>query len=216
MYAQRFADGPRFRPASLGVALAINGGVVAALLLAGPELIPFHEEPPLVIESIPLDTPDPLPTPEPSTAPIARQATDRPDVTRKTLLPPIDDGLVTDLLPARDPVGPGPSATGDAGPRGEPLAPVFVTAEIDPRYARDFQPDYPDTARDVGEEGVVRLRVLIGTDGRVRKAERVSGADIFLRAASRHALARWRFTPATRGGVPEEMWRVMIVRFQLN
>jgi protein TonB len=109
-------------------------------------------------------------------------------------------------------VGPGPTPT--ITPK--PVELRFVGAAIDPRYAGDFQPDYPDTARDAGREGVVQLRVRIGVDGRVKQVERISGDDMFWRVASRHALARWRFTPATRGDVPEESWRVMTVRFRLD
>jgi protein TonB len=29
-------------------------------------------------------------------------------------------------------------------------------------------------------------------------------------------LSKWRFKPATRGGDPEESWRVMSVRFEIE
>ena len=35
-------------------------------------------------------------------------------------------------------------------------------------------------------------------------------------ASIAHALAKWRFKPATRGGVPEESWKIMTVRFTLD
>lgn len=214
MYAERFADGPRVRPGSLGVALAINGGVVAALLLASPVIDPPRERPPLVIETIPVDpvTPDPVP-PRPET-PRTAQRQERPDTTQPLPFPLPDPGQTVrdDPMPTEYKADPGPLA----GPGVEPPVLPFVAASVDPRYAGDFQPDYPDTARDAGREGVVRIRVLIGIDGRVVKVERIAGEDVFWRAASRHALARWRFTPATRGAVPEESWRVMTVRFRLD
>lgn len=213
MYAQRFEDGPRFRPVSLGVALAINGGVVAALLFSAPGLIPNRKAPPEAINTIDVLPPHPQPTPEPSARTTASRAAERPDTTTATALPPVDPVWV-DPTPYRPELPPGPTAGGT--PAVEPLPPVFVGAAIDPRYAGDFQPDYPDAARDAGREGVAKLRVRIGIDGRVKQVERLAGDDVFWRAASRHALARWRFTPATRGGVPEESWRVMSVRFQLS
>lgn len=213
MYASRFTDGPRFRPASLGAALAINGGVIAALLLAGPELIPRRESPPITIEQIPLEQPEPDALPPPDTPRTAARSPERVDVTPPLPLPNPGQSVHVDPAPPLDEVGPGPIAT--ATPAPTPTL-RFVDASIDPRYAGDFQPEYPDVARDSGREGVVKLRVRIGTDGRVKQVERLSGEDIFWRAASRHALARWRFIPATRGDVPEESWRVMTVRFRLD
>ncbi len=59
--------------------------------------------------------------------------------------------------------------------------------------------------------------MLIGTDGRVKRAERVSAAsDAFWAATERRALDKWRFRPATRDGVPVEAWRTMTVRFELE
>lgn len=212
MYASRFAAGPRFRPASMGVALAINGGVVAALLLVAPEIIPERPRPPTTFVSIPIDQPKPEPTKLPVTPRTTTRSAERPDV--KPPLPLPDDGqfVRVDPVPPIGEIGPDPVATGTSIPIELP----FRIAVIDPRYASDFQPDYPDTARDAGREGVVRLRVLIGVDGRVKKIERISGDDAFWRAASRHALGRWRFRPATRGDVPEESWQTMTVRFVLD
>ncbi|RSU21387.1 hypothetical protein CA223_08115 [Sphingomonas koreensis] len=34
-------------------------------------------------------------------------------------------------------------------------------------------------------------------------------------ATRRQALARWRFKPATRDGVPVEGWKTMTLRFQI-
>ncbi len=61
------------------------------------------------------------------------------------------------------------------------------------------------------------VRVLIGVDGRVKQIERVDAtSDAFWNAARTQALSRWRFRPATRGGVPEEAWRTMTLRFVLE
>jgi periplasmic protein TonB len=63
----------------------------------------------------------------------------------------------------------------------------------------------------------VVVRVLIGVDGRVKQVERVSAdSDGFFEATQRQALARWRFKPATRGGVPVESWKQMNVHFVME
>ena len=61
------------------------------------------------------------------------------------------------------------------------------------------------------------MRVLIGTDGRVKAVELVSSdSPGVFEETRRRALARWRFKPATRGGVAEESWKEMTVRFQIR
>ncbi|RYE01614.1 MAG: TonB family protein, partial [Sphingomonadales bacterium] len=63
----------------------------------------------------------------------------------------------------------------------------------------------------------VSVRVLIGTDGRVKAVEQVSATSTaFFEATKRQALGKWRFKPATRGGVPQESWKTMSVRFELK
>ena len=61
------------------------------------------------------------------------------------------------------------------------------------------------------------IRVLIGTDGRVKQVERVSAAsDAFFAAAEHQALTKWRFKPATSDGTPIEQWKTMSLRFELQ
>jgi protein TonB len=47
---------------------------------------------------------------------------------------------------------------------------IKKSPEIDPKFKRRFQPDYPPTSRRLGEEGSVVLQVLVGPDGKVRTA----------------------------------------------
>jgi protein TonB len=59
--------------------------------------------------------------------------------------------------------------------------------------------------------------VLIGIDGRVKAVEQVRATSpAFFEATKRHAIRNWRFKPATRGGTPQESWKVMNVRFELT
>src|SRR3546814_20810836 len=90
-------------------------------------------------------------------------------------------------------------------------------AQVHPLYAGQFQPDDPRREERAGIEGIVTVRVLIGTDGRVKAVELVRGhSPAFFEATKKRALSKWRFKPATRGGVAEESWREMTVRFQLR
>jgi protein TonB len=61
------------------------------------------------------------------------------------------------------------------------------------------------------------VRVLIGTDGRVKEVQQISAASTaFFEATRKQALTKWRFTPGTRDGAPVEAWRTMAVRFELD
>jgi protein TonB len=51
----------------------------------------------------------------------------------------------------------------------------------------------------------------------VKAAESVSATSpAFFEATRRQALSKWRFKPATRGGVPQESWKTMSVRFEIK
>jgi periplasmic protein TonB len=99
----------------------------------------------------------------------------------------------------------------------DPPVPIFRAAVRDPRYAKSFQPDFPVRLLQREIEGSVKVRVLVGVDGRVRNIEILSATDPdFAKATQRKALSSWRFTPATRDGVPVEDWQVLTVRFDIN
>ena len=54
---------------------------------------------------------------------------------------------------------------------------VFKAALRDPRFARDFQPDYPVGKLRLEIEGNATVRVLVGTDGRVLQVQIVKASD---------------------------------------
>ena len=68
----------------------------------------------------------------------------------------------------------------------------------------------------MGREGKVVVRVLVGIDGRVTQVELLSAASNTFAATRKQALSKWRFTPATRDGVPQEDSRSVAVTFVLN
>ena len=90
--------------------------------------------------------------------------------------------------------------------------------EIDPKFKRRFQPDYPPTSRRLGEEGSVVLQVLVGTDGKVQdgKVQTSSGFPRLDEAALKHALRAWRFTPGTEDGAPVTAWHSVKVTFKIE
>jgi protein TonB len=218
MYADRFTQPRRFNPGSMGLAIGINAVVLAGLVFSTPVVEKLtdgtivvytpHDEPP--------PPPKPLPTPQPqpraNPAPEHIETVNDPiiDVTRPAQEPIlIDIGPTTGTL---DGTGTDPVEVDPAPP-----PPMLIGAKIDPRYADALQPDYPASERRAGREGTVEVRVLIGLDGRVKEVQRVSAtSDAFFEATRRQALGDWRFEPATRGGVPQESWKKMSIRFVLS
>jgi len=99
-----------------------------------------------------------------------------------------------------------------------PKAVVRKAPEIDPKFRRRFQPDYPPTSRRLGEEGSVILQVLVGADGKVQegKIKTSSGFPRLDEAALKHALRAWRFTPGTEDGAPVTTWHSIKVTFKIE
>lgn len=220
MVANRYGEDRRLNRASLAAALLINGGMLAALLLAAPEII---VKPPIdILTLLPITEPVP-PPPEPA-KPIAKTnpAPKPTPVIPKTLVPdptPTVDLTLTGANKVEVDLVDGSGGIGKAidPPAPPPPLPVFIEPEFDQRYARGFQPDYPAAERRLGREGSVAVRVLIGTDGRVKQVERQSAtSDDFFAATQRTALSQWRFRPATRDGVPIERWKTLRVTFRLE
>ena len=219
MYADRNARGARFNPVGLTAAIAINAAFVAALMFSVPTMIgsaPVENS--LTIYPVP---PAPPPPPEQIDKPVVPAK--HPIETITTPIPKVASDPTTDFTATTDPQPPvGPTIGTDPGvvvddPPLPPPVLTYVEPAIDSRYARDFQPIYPAAERRAEREGRVTVRVLIGTDGRVKEARRVAAtSDAFWQVTLDRALAKWRFKPATRGGIPVEAWRTMTLTFVLE
>lgn len=219
MYAEHRYAAPKSRTVSLGGAFLINGALIAGLIFAAPNVIPKGPEDGITVipirdpvEPPPIDLPKPKPdnraahNPTP-TAPDPFIKSESDNETKTT--PVIGDPPLPPLPKAED----GPIFV----PEPPPPLPPLVGAEQDLRFARDFQPGYPSAELRAQRDGVVRIRVLIGVDGRVKDAQSVSAtSEAFFEATRRQALSKWRFKPATRGGVPQESWKTMSVRFEIK
>jgi protein TonB len=87
-----------------------------------------------------------------------------------------------------------------------------------PVVLEQVQPRYPRQARSLGVEGLVLVRIIIGTDGRVEPEHtRVIRSVPALDAAAVSAVSQWRFSPAI--GLHGRTVRVIIdvpVQFSLK
>ena len=111
--------------------------------------------------------------------------------------------------------GAGTGAGPSAAPGGDGAGDSDSTAHAD--YGSDPPPVYPAVARRREEQGTVTVRVLIGADGSVERAEIAdsSGFDSLDDAALDTVRSRWRFVPARHGGVAVESWVLVPIRFAL-
>jgi protein TonB len=216
MYADRsmLRRGPQ--PVSLGASLTLTGAIIAALIFSAPKLVQLPQPGPITATNIPIPPDPPLdPVKQP---PKAQHLTEQPIVVPETLIPthsadPIP--TTTNILPMQPPIAPLP--TGPAEPVKLAPPPPLIGPDIDPRYARDFQPEYPGSEIREGREGTATVRVHIGTDGHVLAVEQLHATSpAFFEATRRQAISKWRFRPASRGGVAEDSWKVMTVHFVLN
>jgi protein TonB len=216
MYAdQRYV--PRTpRSISLGGSFAVSGLLIAGLISFVPNIIPRPLDGPIETYPVPIDEPPPpipLEKPKTDTQPLQPLPYVPPTTIADPDRPVIES---TKTLPVEPP----PTTLEKPGPTviDEPVAlPPLIGAQQDARFARDYQPEYPAQELRAQRDGKVSVRVLIGADGRVRAVEQVSATSAaFFEATRRQALSRWRFKPATRGGVPQESWKTMSVRFELK
>jgi len=109
---------------------------------------------------------------------------------------------------------------GEPGGEGEPGAaagaveqtPVFW--KMKPVETRP--PVYPPRCLRMGIEGTVRVRVLVGEDGRVQEVTvGKSSGETALDDAAMDAVRYWRFEPAKRDGVPVRAWAIVPIEFKL-
>ena len=220
-YGDRYGAGPAFKPGSMALALGLTVAPIAGLVM-GLQIHRIMNDPTVLTTYVVKDPPPPPLDPKP---PKPQPKTPQNEI---IYAPPIPDPLpiphppvdLTSTLPTLPPMGTEIGKSPDPEPVFKPVVvtkPVMVGAVVDPRYQGLLQPPYPPEEQRAGRSGRVELRVLIGTDGRVKQVEKISAAsDAFFAAAERQALGKWRFKPATQDGTPIEQWKVMNLRFEIN
>ncbi len=211
----------RQNPMSMFAAIALNGAIITAVILSPMVANPPKDPGRTTTFDVPKKTPpppdklidkpvdprpfDPIFTPKPFI-----------DYTKT------DDDITTTNDEPRDAAGPiegeGKGGSGGVEQQAEQLLPpIFTKAKRDMRFAAAFQPNYPPSLLVREIEGSATIRVLVGTDGRVREAIVVSATHPdFGKAAVRQALNAWRFKPATRGQDAVEDWVTIPITFEIT
>lgn len=89
-------------------------------------------------------------------------------------------------------------------------------SSLDPaRLIHFVEPVFPQIAKSARIEGTVELRAVIGTDGRVRQLDIVSGHPL-LRKAAIDAVRQWIYKPPVLNGESVEIVAPIAVVFRLN
>lgn len=87
----------------------------------------------------------------------------------------------------------------------------------DLKTSNRVEPTYPSASRRAGEEGTVRLKVLVDEKGRPRDVM-VATSSGFARLdeAAMQAVRKWRFHAATDGTNPISAWTQVAITFRLT
>jgi protein TonB len=213
----------RISPASLiGVTFA-HAGLLGLLLLAPATPEPITPPRPLMVSLIEpqVETPQPQSKPEPRPQP--------PKPVAKPLPTPVLAAKPTPS-PIPQPVAETPEPTPVPEPVHDVLPPPAPVAEAPkpappaptpPRpadYLNNPKPPYPHLSRRLGEEGTVRLNILVNPDGSVARLElaRSSGHPRLDRSAMDTVQSSWKFEPARQGGKPVAAWVIVPIQFTLR
>jgi protein TonB len=171
---------------------------------------------PLVAPRVPTSVPEKAPEPQEAvrdTQPETPAPEETPEVAEAATDAEVVGGVVAGLVGSAmsTPEGAGLGVSG-----GEAVDLKQVSRP--PSVLEQVQPQYPRMARSRGIEGLVLVRIIIGTDGRVEPEHtRVIRSVPALDAAAVSAVSRWRFSPALgRSGRPVRVIIEVPVQFSLK
>jgi len=237
MRIDRYVHDERLTWGAAGVLFAVaalHAAGIGRLFVTPPAFTQAEQAPIFQVSLIKLPPPRLPPEPEERAPDVAPPPTDavkqRPRQTRP--VPIIVDTPTTDPVPPDTqvkkyeigdellPGEPGPpmpeGVQDDASVYGDPGTgddtPVFWKMKpIDTR-----PPVYPPRCLRLGIEGTVRVRVLVGEDGRPQEVTvGKSSGESALDNAAMDAVRTWRFEPARHNGVPVRAWAIIPVEFKL-
>jgi protein TonB len=190
-------------------AIMLVGGlhvIIAFGLINALGDVEIADIPDITVTGVAATDPDqPLPPPPPPPAPRLPEVV--PPVLREVVIatpPPTSRDVITER-PA-DPPGT------DVAPPPPPVTPPRAIVET------QTGPTYPVLSRRLREEGTVRLRLTVGTDGSVIAADIIqsSGHMRLDDAAVDWVLRHWRYEPAMQGTMPLEATTEAALEFQLR
>ncbi|MBL8474080.1 MAG: energy transducer TonB [Rhodocyclaceae bacterium] len=169
-----------------------------------PRLLPVAPAPnPAPKQHAPKAEPKAIPTP----APVPPAPTSPPVITNPA--PATSAPAVPAAAPAVEAPKPAPAERKLEVPRTVP--------RYDAAYLSNPRPPYPRLSMRRGEQGTVKLRVLVTKEGMAGKVEleKSSGFEALDESALR-TVAIWKFEPARRGNEALEEWFIVPIEFVLK
>ncbi len=210
--------------ASLAVTLLASG--LGAILSRGVTTLTIASPESRVVLLPPLDSPtgDQAPPPVRPAPPLSREPVTPVPVPDRVAPEDIRD--IHDTPPVPDvPGAPNGHDTAEPESHGLPVPPAekdpepgaFVPVDELPVVIHCAEARYPDLAREAGVEGVVRVLMLVGRDGRVERAIVSPGGSVpMLDEAALAASLQCVFTPALTNDHPVKVWVARNYRFSLD
>jgi periplasmic protein TonB len=219
-------DDPRLPPGVLVAVTLAHAGLLAALLLAPRAAEPITPPRPLMVSLIEprIEASEPQPKPEPKPRPPKPVAKPLPTpvlAAKPALLPqPVVEPPEPTPLPEPLPeVLPPPAPAPLVGaPKPASPSPPAPTPPRPADYLNNPRPPYPALSKRLGEEGTVRLNILVNPDGSVARLELLqsSGHPRLDRSAIETVQSGWKFEPARQGGTPVAAWVIVPIQFTLR
>jgi protein TonB len=127
-------------------------------------------------------------------------------------------GLPAEVVRQVRPPAPAAAVTPQAPPAPKPAEPVRIKVGGNEQHAllvKQVIPVYPPLARQARISGAVQLIGVIGTDGRIKQLQYVSGHPL-LTPAALDAVRQWIYRPTYLNGDPVEVIAPITVSFVLN
>lgn len=212
-------DAPRLSPGLMTVVVLVHAGLLGGLLNTQPRLAePVVMPRPLMVSLIApeIEAPQPpkavsKPLPPPPVLAAQRTApTPNPQPIVETPKPLPEP--VAEVLPPPAPVAVEAPKSASSTPSPPPPPPRPAD------YLANPKPSYPSLSRRLGEEGTVRLNILVNPDGSVAQLElaKSSGYPRLDRSAIDTVQSSWKFEPARQGGMPVAAWVIVPIQFTLR
>ena len=215
----------RISPAALvGVAFA-HAALLGLLLLAPDTTEPITPPRPQMVSLIEPEVEEPQPQPKRQPKlqppkPVVKPLPPPPILAAKSTLAPISQPEVE--APKSTPVPkPVPEVLPPPAAEAAKSAPSASPPSTPPQpanYLANPKPPYPHLSRRLGEEGTVRLNILVNPDGSVAQLEvaKSSGYPRLDRSAIETVQSSWKFEPARQGGMPVAAWVIVPIQFTLR
>ncbi|MEO0184842.1 MAG: TonB family protein [candidate division WOR-3 bacterium] len=148
-------------------------------------------------------TPTPTPTPTPTTTTPTATTPVKGETKTETPKPPttVSPEKLLEAAAAKKET----TAVVTPTPEPPPVTPPKPSVITRPVPTKQFKPKYPESAKAIGATGRVVVKVLVGTDGKVKSATIYSSfGNPACEDAALTAAKQWEFKPATKDGEPFE------------